>query len=321
MSRAFRFLRSALPEVPLGRPKRHPKQGRRAAPPAELPAELPGVGDAALAELAAIANAPERWDALDEDTLLLIVFQQCLFYAHTQDGDAAAALAMMYPYLVTRVGEEERLELQDRVTQAVEEGHVPVIALLPFVQHEPSPVAVALAAVSFATLMPLEGGDEMTGPRTLVRMASHADDDGTRVGLLGGLLQLGDARVLPLLAEAWQSLEGEARARLAVLPAPSRLVFASTVEFWLAALEAGESAAAEALVRLPREAEPARVLDVERKFPANAPDDRDEISVITDRDVAAHGSRIEGRLRAIPAGHPAASRMGEVLAAWGLAPA
>lgn len=304
----------------MGRPKRHPKHGQRAvkAGTTEAPGEIAGVGNAALQELAAIANDSGLWPALDEDTLLLIVFQQCLYYAHTQDSDAAAALALLYPYLVTRVGEDDRLELQDRVASAVEDGHVPVLALLPFLQHEPSPVAVALAAVSFATLMPLEAGDEMTGPRTLVRMAAHADDDGTRVGLLGGLLQLGDARVTALLAETWEALEGEARARLAVLPAPSRLAFASTVEFWLAALEAGEVVAAEALLRLPREAEPPRVLDVERKFPANVRDDRDEISVITDRAIEEYGERIEPRLRALGAEHPAAGRVSELLAAWGL---
>ncbi len=217
--------------------------------------------------------------------------------------------------------EAERLELQDRITASDEEGHDPVSALMPYLQHESSPLAVALASVSFATLMPLEDGDEMTGPRTLVRMAAHADDDGARIGLLAGLLQLGDTRVLPLLASVWDVLEPGSRAAMAALPSPSRLAFAASVQFWLGALEAGEPAAADALVRIAREAEPARVLDVRRKFPAHAADDRDEIAVLDDVSIPEYGARIAPRLDALGPGHVLAGRLAEVREAWGLSPA
>lgn len=295
----------------MGRPKRRHGSVVASEPMAEV-----GMAEGALRELAALAADPERWPGLDEDTLLLVVFQQALHWAHTQDPEAAAALALLYPHLVSRVDEAERLELQDRVVSAVEEGRVPVAALAPFLQHESSPVAASLAAVSFATLMPLENGDEMTGPRTLVRLASHADDDGARVGLLAGLLQLGDARVLPLAAPVWEALEPESRARLASLPSPSKLVFAAAVEFWMRAFEAGEPAAADALVRLAREAEPPRVLALERKFPANAADDRDEITVLDDRSIAEQGALLAPRLAALPAEHPVVARVPDVRAAW-----
>lgn len=296
----------------MGRPKRRHKSAAAAEPAGE-----PGMAEGALRELAALAADPERWPALDEDTLLLVAFQQVLHWAHTQDPEVAAGLALLYPYVVTRVGEAERLELQDRVVSAVEEGHVPVAALSPFLQHESSPVAVALAAVSFATLMPLEDGDEMTGPRTLVRMAAHADDDGARVGMIAGLLQLGDARVLPLLAPVWEALEPEAREKLAALPSPSKLVFAATVEFWLRAFEAGDARAADALVRLAREAEPPRVLALECKFPANAADDRDEITVLDDRSLAGQGALMAPRLAALLSAHAVlATHVTAVREAW-----
>ena len=326
MSRASSFREPSSSEVVLGRPKRRhphgpkPAKGAAGAAGAESQSD-PGMGDGALRELATIAADPERWPSLDEDTLLLLVFQQAFYYAHTQDPEAAAALALLYPHVVSRVPESERLELQDRVTMSVEEGHVPVSALLPFLQHESSPVAVALAAVSFATLMPLEDGDEMTGPRTLVRMAAHADDDGARIGLLSGLLQLGDRRVLPLLASVWDVLEPESRVAMAALPSPSKLAFASSVEFWLGALEAGEPAAADALVRIAREAEPPRVLDVRRKFPAHAADDRDEISVLDDVSIEGYGARMAPRLAALGAEHVLAGRLADVRAAWGIADA
>ena len=166
--------------------------------------------------------------------------------------------------------------------------------------------------------MPLEDGDEMTGPRTLVRMAAHADDDGARIGLLSGLLQLGDRRVLPLLASVWDVLEPESRSAMAALPSPSKLAFAASVEFWLGALEAGEPAAADALVRLAREAEPPRVLDVLRKFPAHAADDRDEISVLDNMSITEYGARMAPRLAALGAEHVLAGRLADVRAAWGV---
>lgn len=226
--------------------------------------------------------------------------------------------------LVERVGEAERLELLERVSAAVEAGGASVLALLPFLQHEPSPAGVAPAALAFATLMPLTGGDEMTGPRTLVRMAEDAEAEGTCVGLLGGLLQLGDARVSPLVRPVWRQLTSAARVRLAQLRAPSQVVFASVVEFWLEALEDADeatfTAVASALQRLPAEAEPRRVLDVVRKFPAHAADDRDEIVILADRSIAEQGSRMAARLRDLASRENAPKRLPEVMRAWGIPP-
>jgi hypothetical protein len=282
-----------------------------------------GNGNAAaggwLRELAALALDRARWEALDEDTLLVVVFQQVLYWAHTQDVAAASALAELYPFVAERVARADRLELLDRVIASVEEG-TPVSALLPFLQHEPDPDAVSLAAQSFATLAPAEGGDELAGPRALVRMAEHAEDEGTKAGLLAGLLQLGDRRLLPLLLAGWASLPPGARERLAAMKPASPMLFAGTPEFWLGALEHAEgdetARIAGVLAALPASAEPHRVLDVRRKLPANAPDDREEIEVLADVSIAAYAERLAPRLRA------AAERAGDagaaLRAAWGL---
>ena len=300
------------------RSRRHSGRVRDAA---ATPAGDPGAARW-LQELSAIARDPSRWPALDEDSLLLIAFQQCLYFAHTRDPEAASALAELYPHVASRVGTAERLELLDRVTAAVEEGETPVLALLPFLQHELDPAAVALAATAFATLAPLDGGDELSGPRALVRMAELAEDDRTRAGLLGALLQLGDRRVLPLVREGWRALPPAARACLGSLRAPSPLAFASVVEFWLEALADEDPAAADvaalALARVPAEADPPRVLDVHRKFPANAPDQRDEITIVADETLAQHAARIEPRLRELETRTGAAVRLAAVRSAWGL---
>lgn len=276
-----------------------------------------------LAELAEIAADPARRAALDADALLLVTFQQCLWYGHSQDASIAAVLAGLYPELVAKAAEPDRIELLDRVAAAVEEGGTTVLALLPFLLHEPAPEAVAVAAETFAALMPLEGGDESTGPRTLLRLLEHAEDEGTRVGLAAALLRFGDRRLRPLLDEAWRRLDPPARVRLAEMRGASRVLFAVAVEFWIACLEDGDdavfAAVATTLARLPREADPPRVLDARRKFPANAPDDRDEIAIEGDWPLEEFAARISPALRDLARRENEPRRMPAVLAAWGVA--
>lgn len=298
--------------------------GRRGGERASRADEAGDAADAAwLAQLAELARDPEKRATLDADALLLVTFQQCLFYGHTQDPEVAAALAALYPDLVARAAEGERLELLDRVAAAVEQGGTPVLALLPFLLHEPSPGAVAVAGETFASLVPLEGGDPLTGPATLLRLLEHAEDEGTRVGLAAALLRFGDRRLRGLLDAAWRRLDPPARVRLAELRGPSPVVFAATVEFWLACLEDADdavfAAVAGTLARLPREADPPRVLDVTRKFPANAPDERDEIAIAGDWPLAGYGGRLAPALRDLARRENAPHRMPEVLAAWGVA--
>jgi len=281
-----------------------------------------GAGPRWLHELAEVAGDPARWDGLDEDSLLLIAFQQCLYFAHTRAPEAASALGRLYPHLARRVDAHGRLQLLERVTEAVEEGGVPVLALLPFLQYDDDPATVAPAALSFASLAPTEPGDELVGPRALARMAELAESEGTRIGLAAGLLALGDRRVLPLALEAWRRLAPPSRVRLAGLPPASPLVFAAVVEFWLDALEDADdatfAAAAGALARLAQGAEPRRVLDVRRKLPANGPDERETIEILEDVPLAAFAARIEPRLRDLARRENAPPRMPAVLAAWGL---
>lgn len=293
------------------------RRDRPSSPARRAHATPPG---AWLREMAAMAQDPARVDQLGDDDLLLIVFQQCLYFAHTQDPSANAALADVYPRLAARVGEDDRVELLERVTESVESGGSSVVALLPFLQHETSVDVVALAAGAFATLMPLTAGDELTGPRTLARMAEHAEDPAAQAGIAAGLLELGDARVRPLLDALWRALPAESRARLAARRPPSPLVFAATVDFWADALtDAGPADAAAigaALEALARAADPPRVLDVRRKFPANAADDRDEIEILADRPLAEVAERIAPRLRAAAA--VANDGLAGALAVWGI---
>ena len=58
-------------------------------------------------ELNAIAADSGRWPELSEDSLLLVVFQQCLYFAHTGEGDTASVLAELYSHMAERVDVQE----------------------------------------------------------------------------------------------------------------------------------------------------------------------------------------------------------------------
>ena len=275
-----------------------------------------------LQHLVEIGRDPTRWESLDPDALLLIAFQQALYYGANHDADAGASLGALYGYLVGRVTVEERLELLERVGEAVQGGATSVLAMLPFLQRESDPHVAQMAAVSFASLMPLTDDDPMTGPRTLRTLFNHSEDEAVRIGLLAGLLALGDRRVAPLLPSAWASLSPEGQ--VALTQAPQPFVSALWVEFLVDALvdAPGASPAAGAVVArlkiLPNEGE-ARVLDLERKFPENAPDERPEIALLGEWSVRDYGARIADRLRHAAAGPERAWDAGELFRVWWIA--
>lgn len=293
-----------------GRPRHTAGRGGRGAR-----AEAPAADR--IRQLVALGETPGAWDSLDADALLLIAFQLALYYGLAPESDVGESLEGAYVRLVERVTPAERLELLDRVTEAVRGSATSVAALLPFLRHEREPQVVQAAATAFASLLPLTDGDPMTGPRTVRAMLEHADEEPVRAGLLAGLLALGDRRVLPLLRGSWRRLDAEGRAALAAASLP--FATACLAEFWLDWIEDADAATAEpaehALERLAGTAG-GRVLDLQRKFPENAPGDEPEIAVIGEWSVPEFGRRLAPRLDdlALRLGDPA--RLVRVRSAW-----
>lgn len=294
------------------RPRSRPGRGGRGAPH-----EPPTVDH--VRPLVELASRPGALEALDGDALLLVAFQLALYYGVNHDADVGESLGTVYARLVEDVTADERLELLERTTESVRGGATSVVALLPFVQHETDVRVVQAAASSFASLLPPADGDPMTGPRTVRAMLDHADDGRVRAGLLAGLLSLGDRRVLSVTQGAWRALPAEGREALTRASVP--FASACVVEFWLAWLEDAdvESApgVAEALARLPREGG-GRVLDLERKFPENAPDGEPEIAVLGEWDASDYATRFAERLARLEPAAAAAVESAGVRAAWGL---
>ena len=269
-----------------------------------------------LRQLAERGRDPQAWAGLDADELMLITFQQAL-YLGSGESEAGTGLAGLYAEVVARVTAPQRLDLLERVAEAVASSSTTVLALMPFLQHEPDAGIVQTAALTFAAHMPLSGGDPMTGPRTVAALVPHADDDQVRVGLIAGLLALGDRRVLPELRGLWRHLEPAGREALTRQSLP--FACASTVEFlldWLEdADEEGFAVAAAMLAKLPADSG-GRVLDLRRRFPAHVDSEEPEIEVVGEWSTPEFGARIAPRLRDLERRENEPRVLPAVRAAW-----
>ena len=127
--------------------------------------------------------------------------------------------------------------------------------------------------MDIVTLMPLDDGDELTGPKSVARQARQLiqADERRAAAMIAGLLLLGDERVLPLVNLTWRQLGQSGKDVLR--EQQSGTVFAAMVEFyllWLGLVEeddfghpAGALARlAEGMVRNPG------IRDIRRRFPA-----------------------------------------------------
>ena len=181
---------------------------------------------------------------------------------------------------------------------------------------------ISTAALNLSFLIPPRGGDPLTGPKDVLGFIETADTDNSRVGILQGVLLLGDRRILPLLDRCWEKLGREGRRRLT--HSWSGFVYASTIDFLLGWLEATNDdwdygAIAAALASYPiRQKRIPLVLDVERKLPVNGPEDGPAVRYISQWSFEEYGAIIAPRLKAIAAAETGDKVIPKVLGAWGI---
>jgi hypothetical protein len=314
---------AAVDRARLARFLRHQSQG-------VVPSELQDLQPVAV-QLDALAKSPDRFDDLDQEWLSLLTFHQMLTYAYasTEERGRLGILRTLYLLVTSTLGTRSRLALEDDVAKQLD-SHVRVVEVLkPFMWADPHSAVVSTAALDIATLMPLQNGDELTGPATVARQAMQwIDDDEMRAAaMIAGLLMLGDARILPRVGFCWRRL-GQAGKNI-LMEQQSGAVFASTVEFFLQWIETvdeddfGHPAGAlgrlaEGMVRHPG------VRDVQRKFPApfNLSDEEfradPPFRVLQEWTREDFARTIEPRLRMAYIRETYDKVMPRVLQAWGL---
>jgi hypothetical protein len=196
-------------------------------------------------------------------------------YGATQDGSRIARLFSLYRHAMERLDVSERREMLTEFSEMIEHhGGLGHMGLMMFLSADTDPGIRSSAALSLSVLFDPENGDELAGPRFVINTLVHHDGGALGQGAaLGGVLLLGDKRIMPLLAEVWDELSEEAQ--LEMTAAKSGFVSEGVIEFWLDRLEAGCSeavfgSAVAAIAKMPVISQIPYVLDMERLLPAYA---------------------------------------------------
>src|SRR5262249_32279088 len=144
------------------------------------------------------------------------IMVKCMEYGASQDADRIANLFKLYSYVMTRLDRAERLQLATQFAEVVENqrgrGHM---GLMMFLVVDDDPGIRSTAAMSLALLFEPASGDSLAGAKFVVEtLLNHEKDAALQGAALGGILLLGDKRLLPLLCDAWEKLSDEARLAL-----------------------------------------------------------------------------------------------------------
>ena len=222
-----------------------------------------------------LGETPEAWAKLDTTTLKQVLTVKCIEYGVSQEPSRIPKLFALYRHALERLPKEDRLELLTQFSTLTEErggeGHM---GLMMFMAGDNEPSVVSTAALSLSVLFPPKDGNPLSGPEFVVHtLMRPGQDPSTQGAALGGVLLLGDKRLLPLLGAAWDKLSDEAR--LALSKSKSGFVAEALVEFWIRCLEKGCSesvfgSVVAAIAKLPAITQVPLVVDVERVFPSYA---------------------------------------------------
>lgn len=224
-----------------------------------------------MRELDDLWSLPRSWQDTDSSDLTVLAFYRIFRYALTNDTDDIPNLGALLSLLNLRVAPAERKHLLVNVSTVLNSNDREVNGLLPFIQADRDLGVISSAALSYACTFPANG-DPMAGPKALVNIATRfsGDDEVTSVGVLQGVIALGDTRTLQALEGTWNGLSPQAKAALSEIG--SETLYAGSVFYWMRWLanvnEEDFGFAGRALTHMVRKAEMQPIQDVERRFPA-----------------------------------------------------
>lgn len=251
-----------------------------------------------------LGDDPETWQGLGDEELKQMVILKCIEYGITQDASRIPMLFALYQHAMGRLDVSERAQLLTQFSAMTEEqkgqGHM---GLMMFLVAESDASIRSSAAMSLAVLFQPEASDVLSGPKFVVAQLLREDKTEDQGAALGGILLLGDKRLLPLLEDTWSRLSDDAR--LGLTWAKSGNVFEAMVEFWLRCLEKGCSEAVfgsvvAAIAKMPAITQTPFVLDVQRVLPVYN-DSRNPVQLIRKVSFRDYLREIRPRLEALEA--------------------
>jgi len=289
-----------------------------------------------LDDLDALLANPSAWTSLAPELLRHLLFYQCLSYGISPDDDAIPRLMELTRAGVARLEPGVRRHVVVQLARAIERMHREhdirdgagcSNGLLPLLLEDPDPSVVATAACELAVLLPIDDDDPLSGPHYVHSLIDQLRVDDARAGAVAGLLQLGDERVLPLVARGWEGLDEGARQSLALLIQGFRGLHTLTVEFLLSWLE-DEAATpdtpsfgvvAATMARAGLHAAEHGVVRVERAFPVIDAPESAPFQVLEEWTLDEFRPRVAARLLRLASGDNPPPMTVSVLRCWGLA--
>jgi hypothetical protein len=244
--------------------------------------------------------------SIDPAEIRGIIFWECLRYALVDSERRIDPLLTVYRGWAKQVTPGERVGLLERLTETTRRNIASARAFAPF-EEDPDPHIVRVAYRTQALVIPTEGEDELRGPRLLLSSARSTTDRRTRVGILGGLLALGDRRVSRLLQGAWQLIIPDDAAWL--WPERGGMVLHAAVEFFLSWTDQYDAASgALLLAQMANGAPDPEVWDVQRKFPLQTLDGQPDVRVLGRWPLPAYARQLLVRLVELETIHGSAVR-------------
>ncbi|MFT4978388.1 MAG: hypothetical protein ACI8S6_004298 [Myxococcota bacterium] len=173
-----------------------------------------------LKRLDVLAQRPEAWEGLAAVALRELTSRQIAVYGRHLTPSNLPQLQRLYRLVIDRSEAAQRHEMLQATTRDIARGEIGWWALMPYLQLDPDLGVIVAATGCAVRWIPPQDGDELTGARTTIAMMRSLPHDS--LSRVGGLLVMGDPRVISMVEGAWRGLAPSVRLRLMeALPLPA----------------------------------------------------------------------------------------------------
>jgi hypothetical protein len=268
-------------------------------------------------ELLAMLDHREEYEAFTDSDLDQFVYFAVGVYGMTSRMALIPKLITLYESFLQRVPPAQRRQNYYANREQVLAGDMSVNALLPYLCSDTDIGIVSTAALDFAALHPIKPDDLLAGPKSVLDLFAKGTLS-CPAAALGGLVNLGDQRVMELLNDLRRTLATTAVETMT--QCRTGYLLAAVIEFyvtWLDELEggvddAGFGAVAAVLCDMVCASDPV-VRSIQRVFPST----RDHaVELLGTWSLSEYATIVMPRLQAIARREREPRLMPHVLEAW-----
>ena len=181
-----------------------------------------------------LLDKPQEYELLTDKDLDMFVFFAVGLYGMTARIDLISKIIPLYELYVKRIPPSQRIENYKASSAEIINGKMHPIGLAPYLCLDNDIGIVSTAALDYSVLCPLENDDPLTGPKTVIDLVKKGTIT-LPAAAIGGLLMLGDQRVMELLTETRHGLKKQDIE--IIINCRSGYIFKATVDFYLDWLE------------------------------------------------------------------------------------